>query len=73
MARPKTLTKVLTEQLQAANAIASELNALDLRTMRGDLRDSVREARANVGELTYNLDQAIQAEAHSRPALRITG
>ena len=71
MARQKSRTRLLADALDQARRAQQSLYEIDLRTTRGDLRDSLREARvANETAIEYigaALEQDVPA---SRPSLR---
>ncbi len=63
MARPKTRTSLLASAQERVNATVTDLQAIDLRTTRGDLRDLLKTSRETAAELSAHLYDALQEDA----------
>lgn len=63
MARPRSRVQVLADIHQRLQDVYGELHTIDLRSIRGDMRESVREARLCVEDAMTYTGEAIQADA----------
>lgn len=68
--RRPTRVDHLTTALRKSQEVAAELTAVDMRTLRGDLRDKVRDARESNDAATKALSRAIRLDT---PSLPLTG
>lgn len=60
--REKTRVEHLAEALMSVETLAVHLNAVDLRTTSGDLRQLVKESRGLADELGTKLAAAVRAD-----------
>lgn len=68
----KTRVTLLTEALTASRDTGELLREIDLRTTRGTLRDSIKQAREKAGNLEVIVARAIRADSEDvrqRPAV----
>lgn len=71
--RPKTRTSHLAEALEHSQKALAALQEVDLRTTRGDLRDTVRLCREGAAGLVDQCYDALQLDAKTLGQLSKAG